>query len=71
MYNLENDIEIKYNTKYLPLEYKILEWRLIINRELYAEKIIDLEIYTEMEKSLLGRMTKINNEYKSKRTITK
>ena len=22
MYNLENDIEIKYNTKYLPLEYK-------------------------------------------------
>ena len=40
-------------------------------RELYEEKIIDLEIYTEMEKSLLGRMTKINNEYKSKRAITK
>lgn len=69
MYNLENDIEIKYNTKHLPLEYKILEWRLIINRELYEEKIIDLEICTEMEKSLLGRMTKISNEYKSQRII--
>ena len=69
MYNLENDIEIKYNTKHLPLEYKILEWRLIINRELYEEKIIDLEICTEMAKSLLGRMTKISNEYKSQRII--
>ena len=32
---LENDIEVKFSTKELPLEYKLLEWRLILNRELY------------------------------------
>ena len=43
MYNPDNDIEIRYSTKHLPIEYKLLEWRLIINRELYEDKVIDLE----------------------------
>ena len=64
MYNPDNDIEIRYSTKHLPIEYKLLEWRLIINRELYEDKVIDLEVFSEMEKSILGRMTKIRNEYK-------
>lgn len=70
MYNLDNDIEIRYSTKHLPIEYKLLEWRLIINRELYEDKVIDLEVFSEMEKSILGRMTKIRNEYKDKQIVT-
>ncbi len=70
MYNPDNDIEIRYNTKHLPIEYKLLEWRLIINRELYEDKVIDLEVFSEMEKSILGRMTKIRNEYKDKQIVT-
>ena len=48
----------------------MLEWRLIINRELYEDKVIDLEVFSEMEKSILGRMTKIRNEYKDKQIVT-
>lgn len=63
---IENDIEVKYNTKHLPLDYKILEWRLAINRELYEEKIIDLKVYSLMENQLLGRMKKIKNDIRDK-----
>lgn len=66
MYRVEDDLEIKFSTKHLPLAYKLLEWRLIINRDLYEEKVIDLKVYSKMAKSLLGRMTKIRNEYNSK-----
>lgn len=61
MYN-DDEIEVKFSTKYLPIDYKLLEWRLILNRELYEEKVIDLKIYSMVEKSILGRMTKIRNE---------
>ena len=61
-----NDIEVKFNTKELPLEYKLLEWRLILNRELYEEKIIDLKVFSSMENSLLSRMKKIRTEVISK-----
>ena len=63
---IENDIEVKYNTRYLPLDYKILEWRLAINRELYEEKIIDLKVYSLMENQLLGRMKKIKNDIRDR-----
>ena len=66
MYRIENDIEIKCSTKDLPLEYKILEWRLVINRELHEENKIDLKVYSIMENQLLGRMKKIKNEVKNK-----
>jgi hypothetical protein len=62
IYTNNSDIEVKFSTKKLPLEYKILEWRLIINRQLYEENTIDLKTFSEMEKQLLGRMTKIRNE---------
>ena len=61
-----NDIEVKFNTKELPLEYKLLEWRLILNRELYEEKVIDLKVFSSMESSLLSRMKKIRTEVISK-----
>lgn len=57
-----NDIEVKFSTKHLPLDYKLLEWRLILNRELYEEKVIDLKVFSIVENSILGRMKKIRNE---------
>ena len=44
-----NDIYDKISTKHLSLDYKLLEWRLMINKELYDEKVI----------AILGRMTRI------------
>ena len=60
---LEKDIEVGFSTKQLPFEYKLLEYRLIVNKELYDEKVIDLRTYNEMENSIMGRLRKIRNEY--------
>ena len=60
---LERDIEVRFSTKQLPFEYKLLEYRLIVNKELYDEKVIDLRTYNEMENSIMGRLRKIRNEY--------
>ena len=62
-----NDIEVKLSTKYLPIDYKLLEWRLILNRELYEEKVIDLKVFSLVESSILGRMKKIRNEVQNNR----
>lgn len=58
-----DDIAVKFSTKHLPFEYKWLEFRLIVNKELYDEKVIDLNTFKIMERSLLARLTKIKNEY--------
>ena len=60
---LEKDIEVRFSTKQLPFEYKLLEYRLIVNKELYDEKVIDLRTYNEMVNSIMGRLRKIRNEY--------
>ena len=60
---LEKDIEVRFSTKQLPFEYKLWEYRLIVNKELYDEKVIDLRTYNEMENSIMGRLRKIRNEY--------
>ncbi len=65
MYDIDK-IDIKCSTKHLPLEYKMLEWRLVLNRELYESKAIDLKVFSLMEQSILGRMTKVKNEYRDK-----
>lgn len=62
-----SDIEVKFSTKHLPLDYKLLEWRLILNRELYEEKAIDLKVFSLVESSILGRMKKIRNEVQNNR----
>lgn len=67
MYEI-NDIEVKFTTKHLPFEYKWLEYRLIVNKELYDEKVIDLKTFKQMESSILARLTKIRNEYKDNLT---
>ena len=58
-----NDIEVKFNTKHLPFEYKLLEFRLIVNKELYDDNVIDLKTFKTMEQSLIARLTKIKKEY--------
>ncbi len=63
-----NDIEVKFSTKHLPFEYKWLEYRLIVNKELYDEKVIDLKVFKAMEQSLLSRLNKLKNEYSNKLT---
>ena len=62
-----SDIEVMFSTKHLPLDYKLLEWRLILNRELYEEKVIDLKVFSLVESSILGRMKKIRNEVQNNR----
>lgn len=62
-----SDIEVKFSTKHLPWDYKLLEWRLILNRELYEEKVIDLKVFSLVESSILGRMKKIRNEVQNNR----
>ena len=62
MYEID-DIEVKFSTKHLPFEYKWLEFRLIVNKELYDEKVIDLQVFKAMEQSILSRLTKMKNEY--------
>ena len=62
-----SDIEVKFSTKHLPLDYKLLEWRLILNRELYEEKVIELKVFSLVESSILGRMKKIRNEVQNNR----
>ncbi len=64
------DIEVNISTKHLPFEYKWLEFRLIINKELYDEKVIDLKTFKTMEQSILSRLTKIKNEYSNNFTIS-
>ncbi len=60
-----DDIDVKFSTKHLPFEYKWLEFRLIVNKELYDEKAIDLKIYHAMQESILARMEKIKKDYKN------
>ena len=58
-----NDIEVKFSTKHLPFEYKLLEFRLIVNKELYDDNVIDLKTFKTMEQSLIARLTKRKKEY--------
>ena len=66
-----NDIDVNFSTKHLPFEYKWLEFRIIINKELYDEKVIDLKTFKIMEESLLARLTKIKNDYSNDLTSNK
>lgn len=60
---INDDIEIHFSTKHLPFEYKLLEFRLNVNKRLYEEKVIDFKTFNEMENSIMGRLLKIRNEY--------
>ena len=50
-------MEDYFNNK-KSFNYKWLEYRLIINKELYDEKVIDLKTFKKMEEFLLTRLKK-------------
>ena len=58
-----DDIEVMFSTKKMPFEYKWIEFRLIVNQELYDEQVIDFKTFKAMEQSIISRLTKIKNEY--------
>lgn len=60
---MNNDNEIKKEIVDLPMEYKILEYRLYINKKLLDENIIDNDIFLLVERSIMGRLSKIRNGY--------
>ena len=59
---INSDIEVSFSTKHLPFEYKLIEFRLKINTDLYNEGIISYEVFKDMENILLSRLNKIQNE---------
>ena len=52
-----DNMEDYFNNK-KSFNYKWLEYRLIINKELYDEKVIDLKTFKKMEEFLLTRLKK-------------
>lgn len=59
---INNDIDIKFSSKKLPFEYKLLEYRLIVNKKLYDDGVIDLRTYNEMESFIISRLNKIKSK---------
>ena len=62
MTNIEligDDIFVGNNPKKNTLEFKMLEYSMLINLNLYKEEKIDRNVYDKMRNSLLKRMTKI------------
>lgn len=53
--------------KNIALEYRILEYKIILNNELYERKIISFEEKSKMENILINRLSKYKkgdiNEY--------
>jgi len=45
-----------------PLEYKLLEYRMRINQELFDEKFIDYETFHLMEGQIVRKMKKCQEE---------
>lgn len=52
--------EIKY-----PKEYYILEMKLSLNKELFEQSIISYEIFDEMQKFIIRKMSLITNNCRS------
>jgi len=47
------------NTKNLPKEYLLLQYKIILNKELLEAKIISYEIFSKMQEMLMKKMDKI------------
>lgn len=62
---LIDESQIYTNTKELPKEYLMLKLRMLFNKDLFDEKIIDYDIYNKMQKYLLKKMDRILLEYKT------
>lgn len=62
---LIDESQIYTNTKELPKEYLMLKLRMLFNKDLFDEKIIDYDIYNKMQKYLIKKMDRILLEYKT------
>ena len=56
---IEEDVFIGNNPKRQTLEFKLLEFTLIINMNLYNEGQINRNVYDKMRKSILKKMTEL------------
>jgi len=54
------------SSKELPKEYLILKLRVMLNKDLYENKIISFEVYDRMQELLIKKMDKIILETKTK-----
>ncbi len=62
---LVDELNIYTNTKELPKEYLILKLKMLFNKDLLDEKLINYDIYNRMQKSLMKKMDKLVLEYKA------
>ncbi len=56
---IDNEIEIKIDTKKFPIEYKLLEYRLYINQGLYDDGALTFREYNNMANNIHSRMKRI------------
>lgn len=57
--NTTKDYQIFTNSKELPIEYLILNYRMSLNKDLYENKIINYDVFKRMQKLLITKMNKI------------
>jgi len=58
---MNNDLDYKSytDTKKLPKEYLLLQYRITLNKELLEKKLISYEVFSKMQNLLIKRMDKI------------
>jgi len=56
---LEEELFIGNNPKKYTLDFKLLEFTLAVNLNLYNDGFIDRKVYDKMRNSILKKMTKI------------
>lgn len=56
-------MEVKNNENNKCIEEIILEFRIRLNKRLYDNDVITLEIYQKMENYLITKLNKLHNNY--------
>lgn len=58
---MNNDLDYKSytDTKNLPKEYLLLQYRITLNKELLEKKLISYEVFSKMQNLLIKKMDKI------------
>ena len=56
-------MEVKNNENNKYIEEIILEFRIRLNKRLYDNEVITLEIYQKMENYLITKLNKLHNNY--------
>lgn len=58
---MNNDLDYKSytDTKNLPKEYLLLQYRITLNKELLEKKLISYEVFSKMQNLLIKKIDKI------------